>query len=290
MPNALRSGSSATSSMIVEQFGLASRRGGGSVCSASGLTSGITSGTAASPRNADELSTTRAPAAFARCASGTAAAASTPRNTTSPRLNANASAATSGNSRSAQRTVRPAEFADATAATGPRAWPRAASTASSSSPTAPVAPTTAMRGSGMLVSGGRERGARSRGAAQAAAPQVVEVGQHRERGRQPPGAAAAHTLLGAVAPLDAGGVPFVGQVVQRLVRRHACDGDARARRGSAQVEFRDLPPAAVVRRGGGAATLRAGVSERRPVDRDLLDGTPGGVREHQQLVGGIAAI
>src|SRR6516162_6556093 len=135
----------ATISESVVQFGFAMMPlGRSATCSA--LTSGTTSGTSGSMRNAPELSTTTAPRAAAigaHCAdtsSGTSNMA-----TFTPSKTSSLSAMTSAG-RPRTFSCRPAERGEATRRISPHTSSRVESRSSITVPTAPVAPTTANTG------------------------------------------------------------------------------------------------------------------------------------------------
>src|SRR5262249_47488577 len=136
----------------------------GRLATISGLTSGTTSGTSGSIRNAPELSTTTAPRAAAigaHCAeisSGTSNMA-----TSTPSKTSALSACTSAR---LPRTLswRPAERAEATGRISPQTSSLVESRSSMTVPTAPVAPTTASAGRRPVTGspgGALERGPRS---------------------------------------------------------------------------------------------------------------------------------
>ncbi len=148
-------GVTATSARMVEQLGLATRqpsphaRAARHGSSASGFTSGTTSGVDGSIRNALELSTTTAPAATAAGATAIANSLLTARRTTSHPAKVSAPIADDSgkasivHDRPPHSTGCPALRPLAIGRNVPTGNDRSASTASISLPTAPVAPTTA---------------------------------------------------------------------------------------------------------------------------------------------------
>ena len=137
-PKASCSALAGSMTAIVVQFGLATMPLP-MWSSASGLTSDTTSGTSGSMRHADELSTTRAPAAAKR--------GDHSREVAPPALNSATSKPWIVSSVSGWTTMSPiclpAERAEAKGTTSSAGKPRRSSSASRSVPTAPVAPTTA---------------------------------------------------------------------------------------------------------------------------------------------------
>ncbi len=138
------SGHSGVIEMIVEQLGLAMMP----LCcrTACGLISGTTSGTSAAMRNADELSTTTAPA---RAAIGAkrfeiAPPAENSAMWTPPKLSSVSSRTSSAFPR--KRSVFPADRAEANRRSSARGKPRRSRHSVNSTPTAPVAPTMATTG------------------------------------------------------------------------------------------------------------------------------------------------
>ena len=117
------------------------------VAAASSITSATTSGTSSSMRQRDELSTTTAPASTNRGAhSPLVVRPAENRATSNPWIESSDSARTS-RSRSPKSIVRPTERSDANATTSSAGNERSRITPSIVEPTAPVAPTTATRGS-----------------------------------------------------------------------------------------------------------------------------------------------
>src|SRR6516165_5631558 len=111
-----------------------------------GLTSGTTSGTSGSMRNAPELSTTTAPRAAAIGAHCAETSSGTSNIATSTPLNTSALSACTSVWRPRTRSWRPAERAEATRRISPQASSLVESRSSITVPTAPVAPTTARTG------------------------------------------------------------------------------------------------------------------------------------------------
>ena len=110
------------------------------------FTSGTTSGTAGSMRNALDLSTTTQPRATASGANARDVEPPAEKSARSKPSSASAVSSRTSSSAPAKRTRVPAERADANGTTSAAGNPRSWSTSSTIGPTAPVAPTTATRG------------------------------------------------------------------------------------------------------------------------------------------------
>ena len=113
---------------------------------ASAFTSGTTSGTSGSIRNAPELSTTTAPLAAAIGAHCADTSSGTSNIATSTPSKASSLIATTSTSSPRTFSLLPAERADAISRISPQTFSRVESRASITVPTAPVAPTTASEG------------------------------------------------------------------------------------------------------------------------------------------------
>src|SRR3546814_434294 len=142
MPAARCNGASATISCMVEQLGLAMMPRG-RCFAASGLTSLTTSGTSASWRKAEELSITTAPAAANFGAYSFETAPPAENSAMSTPAGSKLARSWTSTSSSPKATYPPADRSLASATISPTGNPRSASTDSITSPTAPVAPTTA---------------------------------------------------------------------------------------------------------------------------------------------------
>src|SRR5437762_11941187 len=138
------SGFSATTSWIVEQFGLATMPRW--ALAASPFTSGTTSGTAGSMRNALDLSTTTQPRRTASGANRRDVPLPAENSARSKPSRASAVSSRTSSLPPSNSTCDPAERADANATTSEAGKPRSTRIESTSGPTAPVAPTTATRG------------------------------------------------------------------------------------------------------------------------------------------------
>src|SRR6516165_1945462 len=135
----------ATISDSVVQFGLAMIPLGRSA-TISGLTSGTTSGTSGSMRNAPELSTATAPRAAATGAHAAETSSGTSNMATSTPSKTSSASATTSVSWPRTGSCRPAERGDATSRMSPHTSSLVDSRSSITVPTAPVAPTTASTG------------------------------------------------------------------------------------------------------------------------------------------------
>ena len=138
------SGASTGIAAMVVQFGLAMMPFGGRSAS-SGLTSATTSGTCGSIRQAEELSTTIAPAAATFGAVASDAVLPLENSARSRPVKSAASVSSTVISVSAHGSVLPADRADAKYRTSVTGKPRSASTARITPPTCPVAPKTPTR-------------------------------------------------------------------------------------------------------------------------------------------------
>src|SRR5690348_13802257 len=135
----------ATISESVVQFGLAMMPLG-RFAACSGLTSGTTSGTAGSMRNAPELSTATAPRAAATGAHAADTSSGTSNMATSTPSKTSSARATTSVCWPRTLRRRPADRGDATSRISPHTSSLVESRSSITVPTAPVAPTTAKTG------------------------------------------------------------------------------------------------------------------------------------------------